>query len=70
MRVHTHTHITTKQEAGSYTCNAACQLDNGSSALCKISGIGKYPYLSIEQSLIDFGNVTVGKTVERTIRWA
>jgi hypothetical protein len=32
-------------------------------------GIGKYPYLSIEHSSIDFGPVLVGKAVERSFRF-
>lgn len=55
-------------EACSYAGNACCLLDNGSSAECRVSGIGKFPYLSIEQTSLDFGEVLVGKTVERTLR--
>jgi hypothetical protein len=57
------------QEACSYAGNACCQLDNGSSAECSVTGIGKFPYLSIEQSSLDFGEVLVGKRVEKLIRW-
>lgn len=37
--------------------------------LLQISGIGKFPYLSLEQPSIDFGSVLVGKTVERSFRF-
>ncbi len=35
----------------------------------QILGIGKFPYLSIEHSTVDFGSVLVGKTIERTFRF-
>jgi hypothetical protein len=35
----------------------------------QVSGIAKYPFLSLEHSSLDFGNVVVGKTVERTVRF-
>jgi hypothetical protein len=35
----------------------------------QIFGIGKFPYLSIENSSVDFGSVLVGKTAERTFRF-
>lgn len=35
----------------------------------QILGIGKFPYVSIEQSSVDFGPVLVGKTVERSFRF-
>eukprot|EP00798_Chlamydomonas_sp_ICE-L_P020949 gene20949-27801_t len=56
----------TPPEACSYNVDALCQLDNGTSALVQISGIGKFPYLSIEQPSIDFGNVVVGRSFDRT----
>lgn len=56
-------------EACSYEVSAAVQLDSGASSLVAISGIGKYPYLSIEQTLVDFGDVVVGKSAERMLRF-
>ena len=35
----------------------------------QISGIGKFPYLSVEQAGVDFGPVVVGQRVERTVRF-
>jgi hypothetical protein len=101
----------TPPEACSYTANAACQLESGAAAICKVgcdaaglaalfhaplggcsdacakrvlsapqpwlaapltpqvSGIGKFPYLSVEQAGVDFGPVVVGQRVERTVRF-
>ncbi|EFJ47120.1 hypothetical protein VOLCADRAFT_92245 [Volvox carteri f. nagariensis] len=59
----------TPPEACSYTANAACQLESGAAAICKISGIGKFPYLSVEQAGVDFGPVVVGQRVERVVRF-
>ncbi|KXZ53757.1 hypothetical protein GPECTOR_6g674 [Gonium pectorale] len=59
----------TPPEACSYTANAACTLESGAAAICKISGIGKFPYLSVEQAGVDFGPVVVGQRVERTVRF-
>jgi hypothetical protein len=57
-------------EACSYAGNACCQIEGGASAECNVTGIGKFPYLSIEQTSLDFGEVLVGKSVERALRWA
>ncbi len=35
----------------------------------QISGIGKFPYLSVEQAGVDFGAVVVGQRVERLVRF-
>ncbi|GIL85005.1 hypothetical protein Vretimale_9849 [Volvox reticuliferus] len=59
----------TPPEACSYTANAACELESGAAAVCKISGIGKFPYLSVEQAGVDFGPVVVGQRVERVVRF-
>ncbi|GIL53686.1 hypothetical protein Vafri_9323 [Volvox africanus] len=59
----------TPPEACSYTANAACELESGAAAVCKISGIGKFPYLSVEQAGVDFGPVVVGQKVERVVRF-
>ncbi|GLC34162.1 Cilia- and flagella-associated protein 65 [Pleodorina starrii] len=59
----------TPPEACSYTANAACELESGAAAICKISGIGKFPYLSVEQAGVDFGPVVVGQRVERMVRF-
>ena len=33
-----------------------------------MSGIGKYPYICVEESQLDFGKVLVGKVVEKTFK--
>ena len=35
----------------------------------QISGIGKFPYLSLEQSSLDLGSVLVGKSVEHLLKF-
>lgn len=55
-------------EACSYQGYAACQLDNGQQAVCHVSGIAKFPYLSMEATAVDFGEVLVGTSVERVFR--
>lgn len=57
------------QEAGSFQGHAACMLDNGVSSLCLVTGIAKFPYLSMEQPTVDFGDVLVGKVSERIVKW-
>lgn len=47
----------------------ACGTNQTAHPLLQISGIGKFPYLSLEQPSIDFGSVLVGKTVERSFRF-
>eukprot|EP00201_Polytomella_parva_P002062 CAMPEP_0175076276 /NCGR_PEP_ID=MMETSP0052_2-20121109/22612_1 /TAXON_ID=51329 ORGANISM="Polytomella parva, Strain SAG 63-3" /NCGR_SAMPLE_ID=MMETSP0052_2 /ASSEMBLY_ACC=CAM_ASM_000194 /LENGTH=531 /DNA_ID=CAMNT_0016345347 /DNA_START=36 /DNA_END=1628 /DNA_ORIENTATION=- len=56
-------------EASSCSVTAACILSNGSIAYCQIRGIAKFPYLSLEQTTVDFGEVVVGSKVHRTIRF-
>ena len=43
----------------------------GQACVCpsQILGIGKFPYLSMEHSSVDFGAVLVGKTSERSFRF-
>ncbi len=48
---------------------ATNQLPNNQPTAPQINGIGKFPYLSIEHSTVDFGNVLVGRTVERTFKF-
>ncbi|KAJ9506854.1 hypothetical protein QJQ45_029976, partial [Haematococcus lacustris] len=60
----------TPQEASSYSGHATCLLGNGGSASCLVTGIAKFPYLSLEQASLDFGSVLVGKSEQRTIRFA
>ncbi|KAF5836871.1 hypothetical protein DUNSADRAFT_5310, partial [Dunaliella salina] len=57
------------QEAGSFAGNATCILDNGSTASCSVSGIAKFPYLSMEVTTADFGEVLVGKSAEHILRF-
>ena len=35
----------------------------------QIAGIGKFPYLTIEQPSVDFGNVLVGRSSDRVFRF-
>eukprot|EP00240_Pyramimonas_obovata_P016412 CAMPEP_0118939228 /NCGR_PEP_ID=MMETSP1169-20130426/28321_1 /TAXON_ID=36882 /ORGANISM="Pyramimonas obovata, Strain CCMP722" /LENGTH=266 /DNA_ID=CAMNT_0006883433 /DNA_START=179 /DNA_END=975 /DNA_ORIENTATION=+ len=56
-------------DASVFVATAVCEMQGeGEIASVKISGIGKYPYISVEESKIDFGNVLVGKIVEKTFK--
>ena len=59
----------TPADASVNVANAVCVLDDGlHSAATKVTGIGKYPYLKLSDTEIDFGEVLVGRTVEEEIR--
>jgi hypothetical protein len=56
-------------DASVNVANAVCMLDGGLySAATKVTGIGKYPYVRLSDSDIDFGEVIVGRTVEQEVR--
>ena len=42
--------------------------DTPNCLLYQMSGIGKYPFLALDQSQLSFGKVLVGEQVEQTIR--
>jgi len=47
---------------------AVAQITGGNGLPVRISGIAKLPYLTVEEPVVDFGNVTVGVASERIIR--
>ncbi|DBA87452.1 TPA: hypothetical protein ACH3X1_004491 [Trebouxia sp. C0004] len=55
-------------EASVYTVLAACHADTGYNATVKVSGIGKYPFLALERSKLQFGDVLVGEQVEQAVQ--
>ena len=56
-------------DASVNVANAVCVLDGGvHSAATKVTGIGKYPYVRLSNTEIDFGEILVGHTVEEEVR--
>ncbi|KAL0051980.1 hypothetical protein WJX82_005745 [Trebouxia sp. C0006] len=55
-------------EASVYTVLAACHADTGYTATVKVSGVGKYPFLALERSQLQFGDVLVGEQVEQAVQ--
>ena len=56
-------------DASVNVANAVCVLNGGQhSTAMKVQGVGKYPYIRLSDTEIDFGEVIVGKTVEEEVR--
>ena len=60
----------TCDDASVYTAAAVCLLRDGASNMVKLTAIGKFPYLSLEETDIDHGDVLVGRDTQRSVRMA
>ena len=56
------------QDASVFVASAVCLLEGNKMACMKVTGIGKYPFISLEQKAIDFGEIVVGQTRETYLR--
>lgn len=54
-------------EAAVYSAQAVCLVDDGPSGVMAISGIGKFPHLSVDQALVAFGEVYTGRTAAKHV---
>lgn len=58
----------TAAEAAVYTGAAICLLEGSTSSITKLTAIGKFSFLRLEQEVIDHGSVLAGVTSWRTAR--
>lgn len=58
----------TPTEAAVFTGSAICSLSTGSNSIMRVTAIGKYPYLSVEPSQVDHGQVLVGASVSSSVK--
>mgnify|MGYP002883500350 CR=1 FL=1 len=54
-------------DASVFVASAVCMMMGETIALVKIHGIGKYPYVSLQEGTADFGEVLIGTTKEMDI---
>eukprot|EP00761_Pharyngomonas_kirbyi_P008384 gb/GECH01008395.1/.p1 GENE.gb/GECH01008395.1/~~gb/GECH01008395.1/.p1 ORF type:complete len:1352 (+),score=307.37 gb/GECH01008395.1/:1-4056(+) len=54
------------KQAAVFVASAVCELENEGSIVFKISGIGKYPFIKLEDSCLDFGQIGIGKEKEKS----
>jgi cilia- and flagella-associated protein 65 len=58
----------TAADASVYSATAVCALSNSSTALVKLTAIGKFPFLTLDAPTTEHGDVLVGHSAKRTIR--
>ncbi|KAK3287418.1 hypothetical protein CYMTET_5071, partial [Cymbomonas tetramitiformis] len=56
------------EDASVFSAEACCMMGEDIAAVMQVSGIGKYPYISTAEQNLQFGEVLIGKAVDKTIR--
>lgn len=57
-------------EASVYTAVAACALSSGASHAVRLTAIGKFPFVALDRTAVDFGGLLVGQGGQRTVQLA